>query len=61
MILNVPTFTICAATILDMGSETREARTHFGRHPRRRDPLCQLLAPNPAAAPTWRASSPGGA
>ncbi len=38
LILNIPTFTICAATILDMGSEDAEARTHLGRHPRRRDP-----------------------
>ena len=36
IILNTPTFTICAATILDTGSRRAEAPTHFGRAARRR-------------------------
>ena len=31
IILNTPTFTICAATILDTGSEEQKKRTHLRR------------------------------
>ena len=31
VILNTPTFTICAATILDTGVRRAEATTHLGR------------------------------
>ncbi len=57
IILNTPTFTICAATILDMGSEDQKRDAH-----RRRRCVAtrswSSCSPNPAAAPTWPVSSP---
>lgn len=43
IILNTPTFTICAATILDMGSEAQK-RTHIGGVLRGDEVLVQLLS-----------------
>ena len=43
IILNTPTFTICAATILDMGSEEQK-RTHIGGALRGDEVLVQLLS-----------------
>jgi len=43
LILNVPTFTICAATILDMGTETQKAE-RISAVIRGDEILCQLLS-----------------
>lgn len=43
LILNVPTFAICAATLLDMGTETQK-RDRIGAAIRGEEILCQLLS-----------------
>ena len=54
LILNVPTFTICAATILDTGTEEQK-REHISAVIRGDEILVQLLSASPAAAPIWPA------
>ncbi len=57
LILNTPSFTICGATILDMGSEDQKRRAHFGSHPRRRGALPAALRAQRQVR-IWPASSP---
>ena len=55
LLLNVPSFAICCATILDMGSEEQK-RTHIPAALRGDEVLVQLLS-EPNGDRTWRVSS----
>lgn len=51
LILNVPTFAICAATLLDMGTEEQNATASARRSAARRSSAS--CCPSPAAARIW--------